>query len=62
MEKSAPEQRRSLAIGQRSLGDPRIHYPLWPPVLGGCPRTSSGFKDVTTGTGAGEAAIRARFG
>ncbi len=41
MEKSAPEQRRSLATGQRSLGDPRIHYPLWPPILGGCPRTST---------------------
>ncbi len=31
----------SLAIGQRSLGDPDIRYPLWPPLLKGCPRTSS---------------------
>ncbi|NGO77891.1 pyridoxal-phosphate dependent enzyme [Streptomyces sp. YC504] len=31
----------SLAIAQRSLGDPDIRYPLWPPLLKGCPRTSS---------------------
>lgn len=31
----------SLATGQRSLGDPDIGYPLWPPLTGGCPRTST---------------------
>lgn len=31
----------SLATGQRSLGDPAIVYPLWPPLTGGCPRTST---------------------
>ncbi len=31
----------SLATGQRSLGDPRIEYPLWPPLTAGCPRTST---------------------
>src|SRR5690349_6379183 len=31
----------SLAIGQRSLGDTRITFPLWPPLTGGCPRTST---------------------
>ncbi|GAA2850143.1 threonine synthase [Actinoplanes cyaneus] len=31
----------SLAIGQRSLGDPRIGFPLWPPLTDGCPRTST---------------------
>ncbi|MFI6943641.1 pyridoxal-phosphate dependent enzyme [Streptomyces sp. NPDC050418] len=31
----------SLATGQRSLGDPGIRYPLWPPLSRGCPRTSS---------------------
>ncbi len=31
----------SLAIGQRSLGDTRIGFPLWPPLTGGCPRTST---------------------
>ncbi len=31
----------SLATGQRSLGDPDISYPLWPPLTHGCPRTSS---------------------
>jgi threonine synthase len=31
----------SLAIGQRSLGDPRIRYPLWPPLSNGCPETST---------------------
>ncbi|MGO4759735.1 threonine synthase, partial [Streptomyces sp. 2MCAF27] len=37
-----PEQRpRSLATGQRSLGDPAIHYSLWPPLINGCPRTST---------------------
>ncbi|HEX4223533.1 MAG TPA: pyridoxal-phosphate dependent enzyme, partial [Pseudonocardiaceae bacterium] len=32
---------RSLAIAQRSLGDPAISYPLWPPLTSGCPRTST---------------------
>lgn len=31
----------SLAIGQRSLGDPNITYPLWPPLTAGCPKTST---------------------
>ncbi|MEU5049660.1 pyridoxal-phosphate dependent enzyme [Streptomyces sp. NPDC021096] len=31
----------SLAIGQRSLGDPSIGYPLWPPLVRGCPRTAT---------------------
>ena len=31
----------STAIGQRSLGDPSLLYPLDPPLLRGCPRTSS---------------------
>lgn len=31
----------SLAIGQRSLGDTRIRFPLWPPLTSGCPATSS---------------------
>ncbi|MEU0810476.1 pyridoxal-phosphate dependent enzyme [Streptomyces sp. NPDC005970] len=31
----------SLATGQRSLGDPTIHYSLWPPLTNGCPRTST---------------------
>ena len=32
---------RSLAVAQRSLGDPTIEYPLWPPLTEGCPRTST---------------------
>ncbi|MFE9610687.1 pyridoxal-phosphate dependent enzyme [Streptomyces sp. NPDC006012] len=31
----------SLATRQRSLGDPDICYPLWPPRTHGCPRTST---------------------
>ncbi len=31
----------SLAHGQRSLGDPALTYPLWPPLTAGCPRTST---------------------
>ncbi|MBC9712645.1 pyridoxal-phosphate dependent enzyme [Streptomyces sp. TRM66268-LWL] len=31
----------SLAQAQRSLADPDIRYPLWPPLIRGCPRTSS---------------------
>jgi threonine synthase len=32
---------KSAAIGQRSLGDPSILFPLYPPLLTGCPRTST---------------------
>ncbi|MGK4585844.1 threonine synthase [Kitasatospora sp. HPMI-4] len=32
---------RSLAILQRSLGDPAVSYALWPPMTSGCPRTST---------------------
>ncbi|MFI6481623.1 pyridoxal-phosphate dependent enzyme [Nonomuraea sp. NPDC050663] len=32
---------RSLATGQRSLGDPAIRLPLWPPLTAGCPETST---------------------
>jgi threonine synthase len=35
----APKQ--SEAIGQRSLGDPSLLFPLAPPLLRGCPRTST---------------------
>ena len=31
----------SLATGQRSLRDPSITYPLFPPLTEGCPRTSN---------------------
>ncbi|OEV03696.1 threonine synthase [Streptomyces oceani] len=31
----------SLATEQRSLADPEVRYPLWPPLTRGCPRTSS---------------------
>ncbi|MEU7646765.1 threonine synthase [Streptomyces huasconensis] len=31
----------SLATGQRSLGDPSIRFPLWPPLTSGCPVTST---------------------
>jgi len=31
----------SLAVGQRSLGDPSVSFPLWPPITNGCPRTST---------------------
>lgn len=31
----------STAIGQRSLGDPSLLFPLYPPLLTGCPRTSN---------------------
>jgi threonine synthase len=30
-----------LATRQRSLGDPDVAYPLWPPLTSGCPRTST---------------------
>jgi threonine synthase len=32
---------RSLAVGQRSLGDPELRYPLLPPLTAGCPKTST---------------------
>lgn len=32
---------QSLAVAQRSLGDPSWRYPLWPPLLEGCPQTST---------------------
>ncbi|NGO69143.1 threonine synthase, partial [Streptomyces boncukensis] len=35
------ESAASLATAQRSLGDPGIRYPLWPPLTGGCPETST---------------------
>ncbi|MEU9131013.1 pyridoxal-phosphate dependent enzyme [Kitasatospora sp. NPDC048540] len=31
----------SLATGQRSLGDPSVRYPLWPPLTTGCPATAT---------------------
>ncbi|MFB7619139.1 pyridoxal-phosphate dependent enzyme [Kitasatospora sp. NPDC056181] len=31
----------SLASGQRSLADPQVRYPLFPPLTRGCPRTST---------------------
>ncbi|MFG3441044.1 pyridoxal-phosphate dependent enzyme [Nonomuraea sp. NPDC047897] len=31
----------SLAVRQRSLGDPSIEFPLWPPLVNGCPVTST---------------------
>ncbi|MEV4922265.1 threonine synthase [Streptomyces roseoverticillatus] len=31
----------SLATGQRSMGDPTLTHPLWPPLTRGCPRTST---------------------
>jgi threonine synthase len=31
----------SLAVAQRSLGDPTQRYPLFPPLLEGCPATST---------------------
>jgi threonine synthase len=33
--------RESLARAQQSMGDSGITYPLYPPILDGCPRTSS---------------------
>ncbi|MGC0415788.1 threonine synthase [Embleya sp. AB8] len=32
---------RSLATVQRSMGDPTISYPLWPPLVLGCPATGT---------------------
>jgi threonine synthase len=31
----------SLAVGQRSMGDSAVGYPLWPPLVAGCPTTST---------------------
>ncbi|MEU7168122.1 pyridoxal-phosphate dependent enzyme [Streptomyces morookaense] len=31
----------SLATAQRSLGDPALRYPLWPPLTSGCPKSST---------------------
>lgn len=36
-----PESITSLATAQRSLGDPSVTYPLFPPLVDGCPRTST---------------------
>ncbi|MCA9867412.1 MAG: pyridoxal-phosphate dependent enzyme [Anaerolineae bacterium] len=35
------ESTQSLARGQRSLGDPSLSYPLFPPLVEGCPVTST---------------------
>jgi threonine synthase len=37
----APKPGISLAVGQRSLGNPNLRYPLFPPLLDGCPATSN---------------------
>jgi threonine synthase len=37
----AVETGASLATAQRSLGDPAIVYPLFPPLTAGCPATST---------------------
>ncbi|HTV90047.1 MAG TPA: pyridoxal-phosphate dependent enzyme [Stellaceae bacterium] len=34
-------QSPSAAVAQRSLGDPERRFPLWPPLLRGCPATST---------------------
>ena len=36
-----PESIISLATAQRSLGDMTVTYPLFPPLVEGCPRTST---------------------
>ncbi|MET7297686.1 pyridoxal-phosphate dependent enzyme [Embleya sp. NPDC005575] len=38
---SPPGRADSLATVQRSMGDPAITYPLWPPLVSGCPRTGT---------------------
>lgn len=40
MTSTAPAQ-RSLATAQRSLADPSVRHPLWPPLTAGCPVTST---------------------
>ena len=37
----SPSLPASLAVAQRSLGDPNHSYPLFPPLLEGCPATST---------------------
>ena len=37
----SPAQTVSLAVAQRSLADPNLRYPLFPPLVAGCPRTST---------------------
>ncbi|EPH45364.1 pyridoxal-phosphate dependent enzyme [Streptomyces aurantiacus] len=41
MTSQLPAPAESLATGQRSLGDPSVRYPLWPPLTEGCPVTST---------------------
>jgi threonine synthase len=36
-----PAPMTSLATGQRSIHDPSLTYPLWPPLTAGCPRSST---------------------
>ena len=36
-----PQKIISLATAQRSLGDPSLTFPLFPPLVEGCPRTST---------------------
>ncbi|MFF7247380.1 pyridoxal-phosphate dependent enzyme [Embleya sp. NPDC008237] len=36
-----PDRAASLATMQRSMGDPAITYPLWPPLVSGCPHTGT---------------------
>jgi threonine synthase len=36
-----PQKILSLATAQRSLGDPTLTFPLFPPLVEGCPRTST---------------------
>lgn len=36
-----PQKIVSLATAQRSLGDPSLTFPLFPPLVEGCPRTST---------------------
>lgn len=38
---AAPWPTGSLAVAQRSLGDPSLTYPLYPPLVEGCPGTST---------------------
>ncbi|MBW5422291.1 pyridoxal-phosphate dependent enzyme [Streptomyces sp. BG9H] len=38
---ASPVSGASLATGQRSLGDPSVRFPLWPPLTAGCPVTST---------------------
>lgn len=37
---------RSLATGLRSLADPAVEHPLWPPLVRGCPETSTADEPV----------------